>query len=485
MRIGPYEIIDRIGTGGMAEVFLARHQGPEGLERLVALKRIVPSYARNPEIRAMFIDEARLLARLVHPYIVQIHDLHAAGDALWLVTEYIRGPDLRTLVLHADGGLPIEMAVRIGLDVAEALAYAHARRDEEGRTLGVVHRDLKPSNVMVRADGVVKLLDFGVAKARARLHQTQVGAIKGSLGYFAPEQIQTPGRIDRRADIFAFGVVLYEALTGTHPYGPLDGPPVVMRMLAGKHRPLRAVRSDISPELEALVARCLSVEPEGRPQRMEEVAEALAGQLARPITFARLAAYVGDCVPSSTMRVALPRFMDDDDPSVSGVLDPDGDASLDSVSVPGIIPIETLELDDGPVDPPGFDSLDLDGADPTTQMPAPTPRPPRPPAPVSPRATAPHTMPTAPEAEEDGATAVLEDDEMPTFVADDPRAPRGPADEMPTYITEAMPRVPGSTDETGRIRVAPRRPISLLLSLALAGVVTGLLVALLVALLAE
>ncbi len=482
MRIGPYEILERIGTGGMAEVFLARHQGPEGLERLVAVKRIVPTYARNPEIRAMFIDEARLLARLVHPYIVQIHDLHAARDGLWLVTEYIKGPDLRTLIHHARAGLPVEMAVRIGLDVAEALAYAHGRRDEEGQTLGVVHRDLKPSNVMVRKDGVVKLLDFGVAKARARLHQTQVGAIKGSLGYFAPEQIQTPGEIDRRADIFAFGVVLYEALTGHHPFGPLDGPPVVMRMLAGKCAPLRQRRPEITPGLEALVARCLAVEPAQRPQRMEDVAEALAEQLGRPITFARLGAYVRDGVPSSTMRVALPRFMDDDDPSISGVLDPD------NASLPGVIPLDTLDLDDDL--PPShtaetpFDSLDIDGADPTTQMAAPTPK--------RPVAAVPVARPTARDGRRvgpltdpggDGATAVLDDDEMPTFVAEDPRALD---DEMPTFIGEDIGEQPTMTlDHTGQIPLQTRRPVSMLVTLALAGVIAGLLVALVAALLAE
>lgn len=480
MRIGPYEIIDRIGTGGMAEVFLARHQGPEGLERLVALKRIVPAYARNPEIRAMFIDEARLLARLVHPYIVQIHDLHAADDGLWLVTEYIKGPDLRTLIHHSDDGLPVEMAVRIGLDVAEALAYAHGRRDEDGRTLGVVHRDLKPSNVMVRKDGVVKLLDFGVAKARARLHQTQVGAIKGSLGYFAPEQIQTPGRIDRRADIFAFGVVLYEALCGHHPFGPLDGPPVVMRMLSGSYPPLRERRPAVGAELDGLVARCLEVDPAARPQRMEAVAESLAGLLERPITFARLGAYVRDGVPPSTMRVALPRFMDDDDPSISGVLDPG--------ATPGMIALDTLELDHstGETAETPFDSLDIDAADPTTQMPAPTPKRPLPARPVARPTTRDEPLGPLTDPDADGETAVLGDEEMPTFVAEDLR-PLDADEEMPTFIAGgSITEQPTMTvHHTGRMQITPRRPVSLLVTLALTGVIAGLVVALLVALLTE
>ncbi|MCB9541358.1 MAG: serine/threonine protein kinase [Myxococcales bacterium] len=459
--VGPYRIIERIGAGGMAEVFLAAHQGPEGLERRVALKRITPSYARMPEIRTMFIDEARLLARLTHPYIVQIHDLHPGEGGPWLVTEYIRGSDLRTLINHATEGLPIEVGLRIGLDVAEALAYAHGRRGEDGRLLGVVHRDLKPSNVMVREDGVVKLLDFGVAKVLHKQHQTQVGAIKGSLGYFSPEQIKQPDRIDRRADIFGIGILLYEALTGEHPFAPLDGPPVVMRMLAGDFLAPRAHRPSLPPAIDALIIRCLAVDPAERPQRMEEVAETIAGAMKRPLTFARLGAYVRDGVPPSTMRVALPGLAPEDSAASAPM--------LDSIDVDGAD--LTSSMQQSPADDDGYDSIDIDGADPTAQMPAPMPQLPIRAVPIA-RATTPHARPVSDE------PVTGPGDELPTSVHDEPEmatAALGEA-ELPTFVAE------GET-MTVPAPIRPRPVGGLAIGLLLWGIIAGLVVALVAVLL--
>ncbi len=208
-RCGPYDLHERIGAGGMGEIFRAR--APDG--RIVAIKRLLPGCAKDPIFIGMFLDEARLLARLSHPNVCEVYEHGNDLDRYFLVMEHIEGLSLAQLLeRRGRAGLPLPLACRIIAEVAAALDYAHRLTDERGRPLGVVHRDVSPGNIMLGSDGRVKLVDFGLAKARTQLMKTQPGLVKGKFGYLAPEQLE--GHVDFRTDIFALGLCFYEAVMG-------------------------------------------------------------------------------------------------------------------------------------------------------------------------------------------------------------------------------------------------------------------------------
>lgn len=281
---GPYRIVRQLAVGGMAEIYLARQRGLEGIERMVVLKRILERHAHDAEFVTMFLDEARLLAALSHPNIAQVFDVGQVEGTYYLVMEHVRGPTLGKLLSAAkDSGaaaLPRREALGVGLAVAEALHYVHERKDELGRPLDIVHRDLNPANVIVSYDGAVKLIDFGIAKAATKVYETRTGVVKGTYGYIAPEQLLGETPVDRRADVFALGILLYEMCAGVHPYDVSDEPNLIDRVLEARYRRPREVRPDIAPELDDLIARCLKPRPGGRPADMEEVIESLAAHLA-------------------------------------------------------------------------------------------------------------------------------------------------------------------------------------------------------------
>ncbi len=278
---GPYRIVRKIAVGGMAEIYLARQRAIEGLERTVVLKRILPTYIDNPEFVTMFLDEARLLAALSHPNIAQVLDLGKIEDSYYLVMELVRGPTLGALLQAArrsgQAGLPEPAALAIALNIAEALAYVHTRRDELGRPLNIVHRDLNPANVMVSYDGAVKLIDFGIAKAATKVYETRTGVIKGTYGYIAPEQLTRTAPVDHRADVFALGVLLYEMCVGEHPFDVSDEPNLIDRILNASYKRPRQVVPSFPKVLDRLIASCLSPHPEGRPDDVP----ALIGSITR------------------------------------------------------------------------------------------------------------------------------------------------------------------------------------------------------------
>ncbi|MBX3268812.1 MAG: serine/threonine protein kinase [Sandaracinaceae bacterium] len=266
----------------MAEIYLARQRAVEGVERLVILKRILERYADDVEFVTMFLDEARLLAALSHPNIAQVFDVGKVDGTYFLTMEYVRGPTLGHLLAatrNAGGLLPHKEAIGIALSIAEALAYAHERRDEVGRPLDIVHRDLNPANVMVSYDGAVKLIDFGIAKAATKVYETRAGVIKGTYGYIAPEQLVGTTRVDRRADVFAMGILLYEMVVGHHPYDVSDEPNLIDRILEARYRRPRDVRPEVPRDLDRLIASCLTPHPEGRPDDMGELIDALTRHL--------------------------------------------------------------------------------------------------------------------------------------------------------------------------------------------------------------
>lgn len=277
MRIGPYELLERIGVGGMAEVFRARQTGADGFERYVAIKRILPGIAADHDFVEMFIDEAKIAVQLSHPNIAQIYDLGMEDGVYFIAQEYIHGRDMGAIVERqraAGVPLPIPLVVHIGMKVCEALQHAHTAVGPGGQPLQIIHRDVSPSNVLVSYEGAVKVIDFGLAKAQGRLSTTQVGVVKGKLAYLSPEQAR--GRpIDSRSDLFSLGTCLFEWLTGQRLFLRKNDVDTVMAIQRAEIPPVRALRPDVPPALQAIVLRALAPDPDRRYQTALEMAEEL------------------------------------------------------------------------------------------------------------------------------------------------------------------------------------------------------------------
>jgi tRNA A-37 threonylcarbamoyl transferase component Bud32 len=261
--LGKYELLETIGRGGFAVVYKARD--PD-LDRVVALKACIE---QDQALRARFAREARIVARLDHPNIVTVHDFGFQGDVAYLVQEYVAGEDLRAVLRH--GALVVPRAVASLLQVAIGMAYAHRNH--------VIHRDLKPGNVMVLPAGNVKLLDFGLAKARGDDTLTGESVALGTVAYLAPEGL-TQRPVDGRSDVFAFGVLGYELLTGKRPFTGETLPAVLAAVLNGRPVPLRELVPECPPPLERLIMSCLEKEPDARPQEFETVAAVLTSVMA-------------------------------------------------------------------------------------------------------------------------------------------------------------------------------------------------------------
>jgi serine/threonine-protein kinase len=289
--LGTYERLVFLGEGGMAEVWLARQHRAEGVQRQVVLKHLRESLANDRDHVLAFLDEARLLARLSHPSVVQLFDLEILDDVYAMVLEHVDGVDLGELVKSArPGHLADPIAFRIALSLAEALAYVHASADELGDPLGIVHRDVNPRNVLVGKNGAVKLIDFGIATATIHEHRTRTGVLKGTSGYVAPEQISDDPKVDARADVFSLGAVLYELFTGTPAFAAPGG--LADARSTGAHAPLRSARPDLDEQMAAIVERCLERD---RTKRFEDggaVLRALSATSMRPCTLPELGALV-------------------------------------------------------------------------------------------------------------------------------------------------------------------------------------------------
>ncbi|MEJ7732108.1 MAG: protein kinase [Polyangiaceae bacterium] len=276
-RLGRYALFDEIAAGGMATVHIGRLLGEAGFARTVAIKRLHRHFARAPEFVAMFVDEARLAARIRHPNVVSTLDVVAEGGELFLVMEYVQGESLSRLfrALSAQGEpLPARIAVSIAAGVLYGLHAAHEARSEQGQPLQLVHRDVSPQNVIVDIDGVARVLDFGIAKAASRVHATREGQLKGKLAYMAPEQIMH--RVaDRRSDIYAVSVVLWEMLTGRRFVNTENVAAAATHIVEAAHEPPSGVTPTLPSELDVIVLRGLSHEPDARFQTAREMAMAL------------------------------------------------------------------------------------------------------------------------------------------------------------------------------------------------------------------
>jgi len=219
--LGRYELLMPVAAGGMAMVWAARLKGTRGFQKIVAVKTMLPKLSDEVQFEQMFLDEASLASQVRHPHVVEILDLGEQDGVLFLVMEWIDGMPLNLLMKAAKavGGMPLPIATRIVMQACAGLHACHELRDGKGELVGLVHRDVSPQNILVTYDGVTKVVDFGVAKATAHGGgSTAAGQIKGKVGYMAPEQIEGEEDMDRRADIFAMGIVLYALTTGKHPF---------------------------------------------------------------------------------------------------------------------------------------------------------------------------------------------------------------------------------------------------------------------------
>ncbi len=283
MRLGRYELIRRLAVGGMAELYLARARGIEGFEKIVVLKRILPQFAQSSDFVGMFLDEARLSATLQHPNIAQVYDIGQWSGSYFFTMEYVRGEDLRAIlkaIARSGRRLPLQHMLTIVAGAAAGLHAAHERRDDEGRSLGIVHRDVSPSNVLVSYDGAVKLVDFGVAKAAQRQSETRAGTLKGKIAYMSPEQCLCKP-LDRRSDVFALGILLYELTTGRRLFKADSDFEAMNRIVAGDMVPPTAVLPKYPKRLEAIVLKALQREPSGRyatAQDLQLALEEFAGE---------------------------------------------------------------------------------------------------------------------------------------------------------------------------------------------------------------
>ncbi len=273
---GRYRLLERLGEGGMAEVFKAKSFGVEGFEKVLVIKRILPKLAEHPKFVDMFVHEAKLAVRLSHANIVQVFDLgrvdHPTGDptSYFIAMEYVPGLDLATVLARCrrqKREVPVGMAIFLAAEVAKALDHAHRRRDEQSRPLGIVHRDISPQNVLVSWEGEVKVTDFGIAKAIDSIvdesRDEEMGKVRGKLAYMSPEQSRA-GAVDGRSDIFSLGIVLYEILTGTNPFTAPTSFETLRRVQASEYPPLELLRTDVPPAVSAIVGKMLARDPKDR-----------------------------------------------------------------------------------------------------------------------------------------------------------------------------------------------------------------------------
>jgi len=273
-RIDQYDLIYRLGTGGMGNVYLARRRNQSGLQRLFAVKAMHPLLSADADFANMFLDEAHIASRLHHINVVGIVDLGRFGGRLYLVMDYVEGPTLGQL-LGASGERPPSLLCAIVIDMLHGLQAAHSLTSETGERLELVHRDVSPSNILVGTDGVARLTDFGIAKARLRRTSTSPGVRKGKLCYSAPEQITSPGDEDARVDVFAAGIVLWNALTGTRLFDGDNEAAVILSVVNKPIPPPSTVGRHPPPYLDDVCLRALDRDPERRYASAAEMAEDL------------------------------------------------------------------------------------------------------------------------------------------------------------------------------------------------------------------
>ena len=274
-----YELVAPLGEGGMASVYRGLTHGAAGFTCRVAIKRVLPNLAEDAAFVAMFVEEARVVTELQHPNIVQVHDFDRDAEGRYfIVMEWIDGIDLDAWIQSFTTPTPWHEVAAIGVEILRGLGAAHERVDAAGNPAPVIHRDVSPANVLLSVQGIVKLADFGLARAADRATMTAPGTVKGKLSYLAPELIRR-APASPRSDLFAVGVVLWEALTRKRLFGGGDSHDTIKRILANRVPPLRDERPEVPLPLAEIVHAALSFDPADRFERAEEMQRALASLL--------------------------------------------------------------------------------------------------------------------------------------------------------------------------------------------------------------
>ena len=261
-----YRVIERLASGGMAEVFVAESASIEGFKKKVAIKRVLPHLSEKTRFIAMFLDEARLSAHLSHSNVVQVFDIGVGDNSYFIVMEYVEGADLKACIQHlseSSRSFPIEVAVYIALKICEGLAYAHEQVAEDGQPLNAVHRDMSPPNVLISKHGEVKIVDFGLAKASTQLEKSEAGIIKGKFAYLAPEAAHGKD-VDPRADIFAVGIILWEMLSGRRLFRGKSDYETVKLVQKADVPAISTINPLADSSLDSILARALALELEDR-----------------------------------------------------------------------------------------------------------------------------------------------------------------------------------------------------------------------------
>jgi serine/threonine-protein kinase len=297
-RIDRYDLVAEIASGGMATVFLANLSGVGGFRRFVAIKRLHPHLAREQEFVEMFLDEARLAAGIHHPHVVPILEVGASERGYYLVMEYIEGDTLaRLLARAATSGqrLPASIGTRIVVEMLSGLHAAHELRDEHDRPTELVHRDVSPQNILVGIDGTTRITDFGVARAASRLSATRAGQLKGKIAYMAPEQAMGDPSVDRRADVFSSGIVLWEVLAARRLFKAENEAATLARVISEPIPDIREINPKVDPDVAAIVMTALQRDRDARYPTCQDFADDLeaAAQAAGALATSReVAAYV-------------------------------------------------------------------------------------------------------------------------------------------------------------------------------------------------
>jgi serine/threonine-protein kinase len=388
LRIGRYEVLGHLATGGMAQIFLARQTGLGSFERHVVLKTILRERAADQRFVTMFLDEAKLAATLNHQNVAQVYEVDQADGAYFMAMEYVHGENTRAILettIRRGWTIPLELAVMIISGAAAGLHHAHERRGKNGQPLNIVHRDVSPANIMVGYDGSVKVLDFGIAKAEERATKTIGGTIKGKYGYMSPEQCKGKP-IDRRSDIFALGIVLYELTTLRRAFKGNDDFETMKRIVAGDLVLPSTVVPGFPRELEAIILTALAPDPGARFQTGQELIEALdaftvrakltgsntaMGRFMLQLFGTKKEPWIDAAVQSSDHTLVTPAELDDyeDDNDETLVISnrQDVQRALDHLNIPARPPVT------GAHPAPRPSSPDAEGA--ARPAPAPTKRP--------------------------------------------------------------------------------------------------------------
>lgn len=328
-RLGRYQVINKIASGGMAEVFLARATGAMGFQRLVAVKLIHANFTRDQEFVKMFIDEARISMHLHHRNIVQVFDLDKVGDTYFIAMEFVHGVNLYDVyerIASKNRWIEPPMALYLVAEISKGLHFAHTRPGADGRPLGIVHRDISPQNVLLSFEGEVKIMDFGIATAAERLHQTAAGIVKGKYAYMAPERLQEQPT-DARVDVFSVGVLLYELLCGENPFAGPSAVETIENVLEKEIPPPSERGARVGRGLDEICLKALARDPNQRYRSAQALADAVT-EYAMELTHARKDMAAGDQAVATLLHELFPEKAKHQ----PGAADPKG------INLPGVKP---------------------------------------------------------------------------------------------------------------------------------------------------